>query len=167
MKTKPTSLAVVLLSALGLALIAVLVAVAPFTPTQARQSESSGPVGNGQAAIPIPITPNKEFTLETIAEAGQYGFKGTGGEIDGMVNPDLIVHPGDIVRLTLVNSDGHPHDFFLPDLDTKTKYVTSIGDRTEVIFEVVGIQPGTYLYYCTVPGHRRAGQEGKLIVSEP
>jgi len=25
-------------------------------------------------------------------------------------------------------------------------------------------QPGTYVFYCTVPGHRQAGMEGRLVV---
>ena len=42
-----------------------------------------------------------------------------------------------------------------------------IGDETEIIFEVGDMEPGTYVYYCTVPGHRQAGQEGKLVVTKP
>jgi azurin len=39
-----------------------------------------------------------------------------------------------------------------------------MGERTEIVFEVRALQPGVYVYYCTFPGHRQAGQEGKLIV---
>lgn len=108
-----------------------------------------------------------EFTLKTITNNGGLAYIGVGGEIDGIVNPDLSVQPGDVVRVTLVNGDGMPHDLLLPDFDAKTSYVSKIGEQTEVIFQVGDMQPGTYVYYCTVPGHRQAGQEGKLIVSTP
>ena len=113
-----------------------------------------------------PVTAEVEFTLQTIAENGKLLFIGMGGEIDGIVNPDLLVPRGAVVRIVLINGDSMPHDLFLPDFNTKTDYVKKIGEQTEIVFEVNDMQPGSYVYYCTVPGHRRAGQEGKLIVTE-
>jgi len=107
------------------------------------------------------------FTLKTIANNGKLAYIGIGGEIDGVVNPDLVVQVGSVVQIILVNGDGMPHDLFLPDFNTKTDYVTKIGDQTEIVFEVGDIQPDVYVYYCTVPGHRQAGQEGKLIINNP
>ena len=126
---------------------------------------------------PVPVTPAEDlsvnlapietvFTLKTIAGDGKLLYIGVGGEIDGIINPDLIVQPGAIVRIVLTNGDGMVHDLFLPDFDAKTEYVKKIGDRTEMVFEVDDMQPGSYVYYCTLPGHRKAGQEGKLIISE-
>jgi len=107
-----------------------------------------------------------EFTLQTIAENGKLLYIGVGGDIDGIVNPDLVVQPGAVVRIILINGDSMTHDLFLPDFNAKTEYVRKIGDQTELVFEAGAMQPGTYVYYCTLPGHRKAGQEGKLIVEE-
>ena len=41
----------------------------------------------------------------------------------------------------------------------KTETITEGSDSTEV-----ELKPGTYHFYCTVPGHREAGMEGTLIV---
>lgn len=131
---------------------------------QAERAAAGAPDG-AQAAPPDSVL--VEFTLQTLVNDGGLAYIGIGGEIDGVINPDLLVKPGDTVRIILQNGDGMPHDLFLPDFDAKTSYVSKIGDRTEVVFEVGDVQPGTYVYYCTVPGHRQAGQEGKLIVVEP
>ena len=124
----------------------------PVTPVE-NQSDSS-------------VTVDAEFTLKTIAEDGKLLYIGVGGEIDGIINPDLVVQPGAVVRIVLINGDGMVHDLFLPDFDAKIDYVNKIGDRTEMVFEVDDMQPGSYVYYCTLPGHRKVGQEGKLIISE-
>jgi len=112
------------------------------------------------------VTIDAEFTLQTIAENGKLLYIGVGGEIDGIINPDLVVQPGAVVHIVLTNGDGMVHDLFLPDFNIKTEYVKKINDRTETIFEVGDVQPGSFVYYCTLPGHRKAGQEGRLIVKE-
>lgn len=124
----------------------------PVTPVE-NQSEST-------------VTVDAEFTIKTIAEGGKLLYIGVGGDIDGIINPDLVVHPGTVVRITLVNGDGMVHDLFIPDLDEKTEYVRKLGEQKEIIFKVGDMQPGSYVYYCTLPGHRKAGQEGKLVVKE-
>ena len=124
-----------------------IIAIAPVE----KQSESS-------VAVAV------EFTLQTIAENGKLLYIGVGGEIDGIINPDLIVQQGEVVRIILVNGDGMVHDLFIPDLDQKTEYVRKIGDQAEIIFETGDLQPSSRVYYCTLPGHRKAGQEGNLIV---
>jgi nitrite reductase (NO-forming) len=106
-----------------------------------------------------------QFTLRTSMEAGRMVFIGIGGAIDGVVNPELQVHPGDTVHLTLVNGDGMAHDLAIPDLGVKTALVIRQGDSTEVVFEAK--EAGVYTYYCTVSGHRLAGMEGKLVVAGP
>jgi len=131
------------------------------------KSEKSDPAMSVEVTSEPPKTVDVEFTLKTIAENGKLAYIGIGGEIDDIVNPDLIVQPGAVVRIILVNGDGMPHDLFLPDLDIKTTYVSKIGEQTEIVFEVGDMQPGTYVYYCTVPGHRQAGQEGKFVVVKP
>jgi nitrite reductase (NO-forming) len=112
-------------------------------------------------------TVDAEFTLKTIAEGGKLLYTGVGGDIDGIINPDLVVQPGTIVRIVLINGDGMVHDLSLPDFDVKMDYVQKIGDQTEILLEVGEMQPGSYVYYCTLPGHRKAGQEGKLVVAQP
>lgn len=106
-----------------------------------------------------------QFILKTAMEGGRMVFVGIGGRIDGIVNPELAVRMGDTVQLVLINGDGMAHDLAIPDLAVKTALVISEGDATEVAFEAE--DAGEYTYYCTVSGHRLAGMEGKLIVTQP
>ncbi len=69
------------------------------------------------------------------------------------------------IHLTLINGDGMPHDLAVPDLNVHTAMAMAKGDAVEVVFEAG--DPGEFVYYCTVSGHRQAGMEGRLIVAEP
>jgi nitrite reductase (NO-forming) len=106
-----------------------------------------------------------QFVLKTAMEGGRMVFLGVGGEIDGLINPDLRVQPGDTIYLTLLNGDGMAHDLAIDDLGVKTALIISESDSVHTVFEVS--EAGVYAYYCTVSGHRLAGMEGKLIVAQP
>lgn len=117
------------------------------------------PPAKAQAAF------NKEFTLMTSMQGGKMVFLGSGGSIDGLVNPDLQVQPGDAIRLVLVNSDGMAHDLAILELGVHTPVLITQGDQAEVTFEVN--ETGTFAYFCTISGHRQAGMEGRLVVTTP
>ena len=156
----------------NISLLILAIAMFLFACTPQANVEHPPVMVEAPSDISVEVTPealvkfDAEFTLKTAAEKGKLLYIGVGGEIDGVINPDLVVEPGDVVHIILVNGDGMPHDLFLPDWEVKSDYVTKIGDETEIIFEVGDMEPNTYVYYCTVPGHRQAGQEGKLIISE-
>ena len=79
---------------------------------------------------------------------------------DGVKNPTLEVHEGDVVELVLQNGDGNPHMFTVPELDVKSARVDAVGERTVVRFVV---KRGEFNYFCPLPGHRRLGMEGKIV----
>lgn len=67
------------------------------------------------------------------------------------------------VTVDFTNTQPLTHDVAIEDSSGKT-----IG-KTELIAEgsdstVADLKPGTYTFYCTVPGHREAGMEGTLTV---
>lgn len=122
-------------------------------------------VGGCKTQPSIPQTVDAEFALETAMLEESMVFIGVGGEIDGAINPDLNVNSGEAVRVVIVNDDGIPHDFAVPDLDAQTSLVMVKGQTAEVIFQAG--KSGEFDYYCAVAGHRQMGMEGKLIVHEP
>jgi plastocyanin len=67
------------------------------------------------------------------------------------------------VTVDFKNPQSLTHDVAIEDSSGK-----EVG-KTELIGEgetstSVDLKPGTYTYYCTVPGHREAGMEGTLTV---
>ncbi len=89
-------------------------------------------------------------------------FLGMGGDVDGKVNPDLKANPGDTVKITLTSGEGAQHNIFFEAFNAKSDDV--IGQGNSVTLEFMPDREGTFAYYCTIPGHRQAGMEGKFIV---
>jgi len=94
---------------LGLAAIVMLAISACAPPVAAHASQKvEAMVEPASAALPQEAT--VEFTLKTAMAEGKMVFVGVGGDIDGLVNPDLVVEPGAVVKVNLVNGDGPEHD---------------------------------------------------------
>ena len=112
----------------------------------------------------VDMVPDVSYTLTTGLAEGKLVFIGVGGNIDGVINPELHVEPNSVVQITLVNGDGAQHDWAVPELNAKTDYVTGVGSSSVTVFRVG--EDGTYTYLCTVPGHQAAGMEGTLHVGD-
>jgi plastocyanin len=67
------------------------------------------------------------------------------------------------VTVNFTNSSPVPHDVKIEDSSGQevggTEVVSEGSDSAEV-----ELKPGTYTYYCSIPGHREAGMEGTLTV---
>lgn len=108
-----------------------------------------------------------EFTLQSAIIDGRMAFVGVGGPIDAIINPDLLVQPGQTVHMTLINGDGMPHDLQIAELDVQIPMLRERGATATARFTVSENQMGSYSYYCTVSGHRQAGMEGQLVIAGP
>jgi plastocyanin len=67
-------------------------------------------------------------------------------------------------KLTIdsLNKSGTPHNVALQGSGVNTKGPVISGGKRSTIS--VDLKPGTYTFYCSVPGHRQAGMVGKLTV---
>lgn len=67
------------------------------------------------------------------------------------------------VEVKFDNPQGLTHDVAIEDANgevvAQTELIASGSDST-----VANLKPGTYTFFCTVPGHREAGMEGTLTV---
>ena len=73
---------------------------------------------------------------------------------------DIRVRTEQPFNLQVTNQGGIPHDLTIPALGVQV--VVRPGQQV-----ITGLQapvPGTYDFYCSVPGHREAGMIGRLIV---
>lgn len=119
---------------------------------------------NLSSGSPAQYTPDVSYTLRTSIGRGGMSFIGVGGKIDGVVNPTLRAREGDIVQITLIDGDGAEHDISVPRFGALSSHVLGQGASTTVVFRAG--KSGVYNYFCTLPGHRAAGMEGKIIVGE-
>ena len=96
----------------------------------------------------------------------------------------LEVNAGEVLEIAIQNIEPLLHDFTIDkiDADVHISYLGGTGQHAHAEAErdadvhfaltepgsgVVHIkinEPGEYLFYCSVPGHREAGMEGTLIV---
>ena len=103
------------------------------------------------------------FTLVTGIANGKMAFIGRGGGIDGKVNPTLSVHEGEQVQVNLINGEGAEHDIAIPDFHANSQHVVGKGASSSIVFTAGS--PGSFPYFCSIPGHREAGMEGLIKVS--
>jgi plastocyanin len=67
------------------------------------------------------------------------------------------------VTVDFNNPQSLPHDVAIENSSGQTVGQTKVIAQGEAS-TTVNLKPGTYHYYCTVPGHREAGMEGTLVV---
>ena len=141
--THPASVAVRLTVSLAF-LIALLAGSSAYVATQTPAAK--------------PAAVDREYILEST----MLGYRGVGGDIDGVRNPTLWARTGETVRITIVNGELMVHDIALEELDIKSPQILDKGARTNITFTATKSDT----YYCSVPGHRLAGMEGRLEVSD-
>jgi plastocyanin len=78
--------------------------------------------------------------------------------ISGFDPAELEVAEGK-VAIQLVNLDAFDHDFTIDELDVKV-----VMGPSETVDSTIDSTPGTYTFYCSIPGHREAGMEGTITV---
>lgn len=127
-----------------------------FGSPNAQSNVSSKQAGSTQ--------PNKTFTLSTGLQNGKLAYIGAGQATKGQDNPTLHVKKGDLIKIVLNNGDGVVHDIVIPAFKASSANVTTKGSQTTLVFRADRV--GTFPYYCSIPGHRDLGMQGKIVVSE-
>ncbi len=107
----------------------------------AAKEESSGGGGGSASTLKFEADPNGELAYTSTSETAKAGN----------------------VTVEFNNPQALTHDVAIEDSSGKevgaTELIADGSDTTSV-----DLKPGTYTYFCTVPGHREAGMEGTLTV---
>jgi plastocyanin len=113
----------------------------PAAPAPSTASSSTPSAPAGAAQLKIAASPSGQLKFEQSTLSGKAGTV----SID-FTNSSSVEH-----NFTLANSSGAQVGA-TPTFQGGSKTLT------------VSLKPGTYKFYCTVPGHRAAGMEGTLTL---
>jgi plastocyanin len=119
------------------------------TTTSGNESASGGASGGGKEESSGGSSSTVKFEADP------------GGEL--AYTSDTATAKAGTVTVDFNNPQALTHDVAIEDSSGKevgaTELIASGEDST-----TVDLKPGTYTYFCTVPGHREAGMEGTLTV---
>jgi plastocyanin len=110
-------------------------------PASGGKTQGGGNAGGGGSVLKFEADPNGELAYTTTtasAKAGEVTVE--------FNNPQSLTHD-----VAIEGPSGEEVG--------KTELIAKGSDST-----TVNLKPGTYHFYCTVPGHREAGMEGTLTV---
>ncbi|MEG0885099.1 MAG: cupredoxin domain-containing protein, partial [Janthinobacterium sp.] len=122
------------------------------------QAQASLPASAAATVAKPAAAALKRYELQTNIVDGKMVFI----DAKGQVNPVLAAKVGDTVELVLKSGEGAEHDFLIPELNVASAKFSANSGSTSVRFKVT--RAGTFTYYCSIPGHRQIGMEGKLEV---
>src|SRR5262249_1226113 len=106
-----------------------MVAQAPQTGASPQPSASpAAAVAHGDMHAPT------IFTVGCGNGQGRMVYLGVGGEIDGKVNPMLVVHEGEVVQINLINGEGAEHDIVIDQYAARSDRVLGIGASSTLAF---------------------------------
>jgi nitrite reductase (NO-forming) len=133
--------------AIGLiGLVALAFACAPSVLT------SSSPGAPAARVAPVPPPQVAQTPLDLSLTASEFAFD----------QPTLRVSPGQHVRLSLQNRGVIQHNLHVEGSSASLQADPGQTARGEFSFDT----PGTYEFFCSIPGHKDAGMSGKLIVGD-
>jgi plastocyanin len=116
-------------------------------------------------------------TNEANGGAANEGGKETGGSAEGGSTLEFEADPGGALAYTTTEASAKAGkvkiDFNNPQSVTHDVAIEGSSGETVAQTDLIGqeetsttasLKPGTYTFYCSVPGHREAGMEGTLTV---
>jgi len=143
---------------------------APATtpPSSAEPTAAASPAPSASGPTGPEPSPTAEGSPETQPSGSPEASASAGAGNDvALTAVDLAFQPKDFtiaantdVTIDLTNSGAAIHNFFQPDSNANTGQVNPGTSATAV----VNLAPGTYQFWCNIPGHKEAGMVGTITV---
>jgi uncharacterized cupredoxin-like copper-binding protein len=115
----------------------------PATPTATTgtPAPSSSPAAGASTSLKLAANPEGQLTYNT----------------------KQLSAPAGKVTITMANSSPVEHNVTVAQGSVVLGATPTFTGGSKIL--TVNLKPGTYTFYCSVPGHRQAGMEGTLTVS--
>lgn len=97
------------------------------------------------------VEPTEPAIASTTLDAGNFYFK-----------PDDVSVPTGVNQFTMKNVQSGIHSFVIRGV---SGFMLEVSGKDSVDTKNVDLKPGTYSFYCNIPGHEQAGMKGKLTVT--
>jgi nitrite reductase (NO-forming) len=144
--------------------IALLLLSAPLIGSAGTTATAAG--NTTVSARQAPAAPAaRPVVRKIVLKTGMAGGKMVYLDEKGTVNPVLRGNVGDTLEITISSGEGAQHDIVFPELQAKSKMFDGKSGPTTLSVKLT--QAGSFIYICSVPGHRQIGMEGKLEVAGP
>jgi plastocyanin len=130
-------------------------AATPTSSTQAPASTGAAPAAGGSnKPSPVPAaTPGAASSLKLAADPG------------GLLSFDTkqLSAKAGAVTIAFTNTSSVEHNVTVAQGSAVAGSTPTFTGGSKTV--TVNLKPGTYTFYCSVPGHRQAGMEGTLKVT--
>jgi plastocyanin len=123
----------------------------PVGPTENETGKKPSNQGGKATGSKEPASGGASTTLDVEADPAALAFNTT----------ELSAKAGK-VRIDFKNPSAIPHNVVIEENGKELAGFEPIAEGEES--ETAELQPGTYTFFCSVPGHREAGMEGTLTV---
>jgi plastocyanin len=141
-----------------LAVLCLLVATSLFVAACGSDDSNTG----SQSAAAPTSTPTPAAKSKPATGSGStVSLQPKGDQL--LFDTDTLTAKAGKVTVDFTNDSAIPHNVTLIDSANKTLGATPTFDGGTKSFNAT-LKPGTYTYYCSVPGHREAGMQGTLTV---
>ena len=138
--------------AIGITMILFVGAVGSAIADQTKVGERHGPEAEEPEEAPEPAKPGQPPPLALSADpTGQLKF-----------DKNALSSAAGEVTITMTNPSPVPHNVSLRGTGVDEKGKTVQGDGKSTV--KAELKPGSYEFYCSVPGHEQGGMKGTLTV---